>query len=280
MGETETILVATDGSPCAVAAEELGVRLAAQHGWRLLGLYAIDPRQLGGAYLADVAGATGATFSGNFVGHLRQVLEARGEAVLDRLAAACAAARIPFERRVAEGIPADAVCEAARQACLVVLGRTGETGPWARRLLGSTADIAARRSPAPVLVVPGEARPPERILVAFDGGPQAGLAITWAGRLAGRGGALVTVLAIDPDIEEAERVAGVGCALLEAEGSRARAMGKSGDPAEEILAEAKTGFHDLIVMGSSRHSAFRDWVLGGTALHVMHETPVPVLLCR
>jgi nucleotide-binding universal stress UspA family protein len=36
----------------------------------------------------------------------------------------------------------------------------------------------------------------------------------------------------------------------------------------------------MVVMGSSRHTAFRDWVLGGTAARVMHESPVPVLLCR
>jgi nucleotide-binding universal stress UspA family protein len=276
----ETILVPTDGSECAVAAEGLAVALAAEQGWAVLGLYVVDPRLLGGAYVNDVAGAVGATFPGNFVGRLRQVLEARGEAALDRLAAACADVRVPFERRVGHGVPAEAACEAARGACLVALGRVGGGGPWARRLLGSTADTAIRRSPAPVLVVPGPAPPPVSLLVAYDGEAQAGLALTWAARLARKGGRRVAVLAVHADAGEARRIAGVGCAVLETEGIAAAPATGRGDPAEAILAEARTAIHGMVVMGSSRHTAFRDWVLGGTAARVMHESPVPVLLCR
>jgi len=276
----ETIVVATDGSECAVAAEDLAVRLAAEHGWGILGLYAVDPRRMGGAYVTDLAGALGATFPGNFVTVVRQSLEARGEGVLDRLASACAEMSVPFQRRIAQGTAGEAACETARGAFLVALGRTGEAGPGARRLLGSTADTAARRSPAPVLVVPREARHPRRILVAFDGGPQAGLAITWAARLGRKSAQPVTVLSVHADAEEAARVAGVGCALVGAEGVAARPAHGHAEPAEEILAEVQTASHDLVIMGSSRHTAFRDWVLGGTAARVMHQSPVPVLLCR
>jgi len=277
---SETILVPTDGSACAIAAEDLAVGLAAEQGWRIFGLYVVDARLLGGAYVTDLAGAIGATFPGNFVGRLRQVLEARGEAVLDRLAAACAEARVPFERQIGHGIPAEAACAAAREACLMALGRVGGAGPWARRLLGSTADAATRRSPAPVLVVPGESPSPRSVLVAFDGEAQAGLALTWAARLARKAGRRVTVLAVHADAEEARRIAGLGCAMLEAEGIAATAAAGHGDPAGEILAEVQTRSHGLVVMGSSRHTAFRDWILGGTAARVMHASPVPVLLCR
>jgi nucleotide-binding universal stress UspA family protein len=208
------------------------------------------------------------------------VLEARGEAVLDRLAAACAEARVPFERRVGHGVPAEAACEAARDACAVALGRVGGARPWARRLLGSTADTAIRRSPVPVLVVPGPSRPPASLLVAYDGEAQAGLALTWAARLAKKGGRRVAVLAVHAGPGEASRIAGVGCAVLETEGISAAPATGRGDAAEAILAEIHTAAYGMVVMGSSRHTAFRDWVLGGTAARVMHESPVPVLLCR
>ncbi len=276
----DRILVPTDGSERAVAAEDLAISLAAEQGWGIIGLYLVDPRLLGGAYVNDVAGAIGATFPGNFVGRLRQALEARGEAALDRLAAACAEAGVPCKRRLGHGVPADAACEAAREACLVALGRVGGGGPWALRLLGSTADAAIRRSPAPVLVVPAPARPPASLLVAYDGGAQAGLALTWAARLARTGGRRVAVLAVHGDPEEARRIAGVGCAVLEADRIAAAASTGRGDPVEAILAEVRTANHGMVVMGSSRHTAFRDWVLGGTAARVMHESPVPVLLCR
>lgn len=276
----EPVLVATDGSECATAAEKAAVAMAADHGWPLVGLYVVDPRLLGGAYVTDLAGALGATFPGNFAAQVQRILEARAEAVLDCLASACAEAGVPFERRIGRGIPGDVACAAARGACLVVLGRTGEAGRWARRLLGSTAEAASRRSPVPVLVVAGESRSPRSILVAYDAGPQSGLALTWAARLAGKAGRPVTVFTVHPVGDEARRIAGVGCALLEADGIAARAACGHADPADEILAETRTAPHDLVVMGSSRHSAFMDWVLGGTAARVMHESPVPVLLCR
>jgi len=235
---SDTVVVATDGSPCALEAERIAVRLAAEHGWSLLGLYVVDARRMGGAYLTDLAGALGATFRGNFAGRLARVLEERGKVVLEGLAAACAEAQVPFEARIGHGVAGEAVCRAAGDACLLVLGRTGEAGPWGRRLLGSTAEAASRRSPASVLVVPGESRQPRSLLVAYDGGPQSGLAITWAARLARGKGHPVTVLAVHPDGEEAGRIAGVGCALLEVDGLSAVAARGHADPAEEILAEA------------------------------------------
>jgi nucleotide-binding universal stress UspA family protein len=276
----DSILVATDGSPCALAAEQIALSLAAEHGWGILGLHVVDVRRMGGAYLTDLAGAVGATSGGSLAGRLTGVLEERGKAVLETLAAACAEARIPFEARMRHGVPAVAVCQAAWDACLVVLGRLGDAGPWARRLLGSTVEAASRRSPASVLVVPGVSRRLRSLLVAYDGGPQSGLAIGWAARLARGKAARVTVLAVDPDVEEAKRIAGVGCALLDVEGIAATAAVGRGGPAEEILAEIGTSSHDLVILGSSRHTVFRDWVLGGTASRVMHESPVPVLLCR
>jgi len=276
----DSILVATDGSPAGMAAERLALALAAEHGWGILGLYVVDARRMGGAYLTDLAGALGATFPGNFAGRLGRVLEERGKVVLEGLAAACAEAQVPFEAWIRHGVAGDAVCRAARDAFLLVLGRSGEAGPWSRRLLGSTAEAASRRSPASVVVVPGECGQLRSLLVAYDGGPQSGLAITWAARLARRTARRVTVLAVDANVEEAKRIAGVGCALLEADGITAVAAHGRSEPAGEILAEAGTSAHDLVIMGSSRHTAFRDWMLGGTASRVMHESSVPVLLCR
>jgi nucleotide-binding universal stress UspA family protein len=276
----DLILVATDGSPCALASEDFALALAREHGWGIRGLYVVDPRYLGGAFVADLAGALGTTVPSNFTGRLREILEARGQAVLDRLGEASAQAHVPFERRMERGHPGGAVCEAASGTCLVALGRVGDTDSWARRLLGSTADLVARHAPVSVLVVPGPVEPPRSILVAYGGGPQSGLALLWAARLARPAALPVTVLTVQPDVEEARRIAAVGAALLETEGVVARVLAGTGHPAEKILAETHEARHGLLIVGSSRHSAFRSWLLGGTPARLMHESPVPVLLCR
>src|SRR3989304_3259348 len=45
-----------------------------------------------------------------------------------------------------------------------------DAGPWSRRLWGSPAEAASRRSPASVVVVPGECGQLRSLLVAYDGG--------------------------------------------------------------------------------------------------------------
>ncbi|MCK4620820.1 MAG: universal stress protein [Desulfuromonadales bacterium] len=53
-----------------------------------------------------------------------------------------------------------------------------------------------------------------------------------------------------------------------------------GQPAEVILAEARTLSADLIVMGTHRHSAIGEALLGSTAHKVLHRSEIPVLLVR
>lgn len=51
-------------------------------------------------------------------------------------------------------------------------------------------------------------------------------------------------------------------------------------PKEAILEEAKKRGVDLIVMGSHRHSALADAMLGTTTMKVLHSSSIPVLVVR
>lgn len=57
-------------------------------------------------------------------------------------------------------------------------------------------------------------------------------------------------------------------------------VGKSGHPADVIIAQAEKGDYDLIVMGSHGHSALGNLMLGSVATKVLAHTKVPVLLVR
>jgi nucleotide-binding universal stress UspA family protein len=54
---------------------------------------------------------------------------------------------------VTEGVPAAVLCEAAKDADLIVIGH-GHHGSLRQRLLGSVAQEVMRYSPCPVVVVP------------------------------------------------------------------------------------------------------------------------------
>ncbi|WP_305044435.1 universal stress protein [Geoalkalibacter sp.] len=53
-----------------------------------------------------------------------------------------------------------------------------------------------------------------------------------------------------------------------------------GNPAVEIIEQARAVKADLIIMGTHRHTVLGDAVLGHTANKVMHRAEIPVLLVR
>jgi nucleotide-binding universal stress UspA family protein len=134
------------------------------------------------------------------------------------------------------------------------------------------------------------------VLVAFDGSPDAALALEHAvglaqvfrGRLAivavvppppafawqAPGGARIAHDALQGDLQKGLREAAdsvpddlpLTTRLLD------------GDPAREILRAAREGDHDLIVMGSRGRGRVTAALLGSVSQRVMHESPVPVMI--
>jgi nucleotide-binding universal stress UspA family protein len=58
------------------------------------------------------------------------------------------------------------------------------------------------------------------------------------------------------------------------------AMAIEGSPAEGILAQAESGGHDLVVMGSRGRGAMGSLFLGSVSSNVLQQSPVPVLIVR
>ena len=132
------------------------------------------------------------------------------------------------------------------------------------------------------------------ILVAVDGSPDAGAALRHAAELARDQNARLTLLSV---ASAPSSTAGVGGAAppdpldLHAQMLREGAASvpqdasvttllERGDPADAILATAKRGGHDLIVMGSHGHSRIHRALLGSVSEKVLKTSPLPVLLMR
>ncbi len=142
----ERILVPTDGSECAAAAEARAVALAEQYGATVYALFVADVRM-------------SPVYGGTTDDEVRDLLDEDlpTDAVVER----CEAAGVPVETAIRVGVPARAIREYAEEvgADLLVVGTHGRTG-LDRLLLGSVSERVVRTSPVPVLVVP----PPEGAL--------------------------------------------------------------------------------------------------------------------
>lgn len=223
-------------------------------------------------------------------------LEAELRERLDAQAAARGLDRVQHARRVELGPPYRALLArvATAGSGLIVLGAAVGGRPR-RRLLGSTADRLLRKAGCPLLVVrPGCAMPPARVLLATDLSPTAvgvlrrGLEVALPGDGARPDVEVLFVHTVGSETsihftpEQMHRLAEeelwrVAQAALP-DGPTVRCNVRQGYVAEEILAEVESWKPDLLVVGTHGASGLERALLGSVAAQVVHDAPCSVLV--
>ena len=185
MNTIQTILHPTDFSESADHAFRLACSLARDHEARLVLLHVVP-------VAAPVAsGMLVGAFSTEWVDDEEPRLTERMEAMRENHP------DIPIEWRIAKGNVIDGILGAADdvEAGLIVMGTHGRTG-ITRFLLGSVAEKVVRHAPCSVLVARPHGDPPpfRHILVPVDFSEYSKRAVEEAGDLAGRTGAMLTLM--------------------------------------------------------------------------------------
>ena len=139
-----------------------------------------------------------------------------------------------------------------------------------------------------------------RILVAFDGSTHARRALKEAADLARAGDGELTVLSVAPNpsawvlggpvappINMSELQEGIEASYREELDDAVQALPDdlratlkllTGRAAEEIVKEATSGGHDLVVVGSRGRGEVKSLFLGSVSQHVSQASPIPVLI--
>ena len=126
----------------------------------------------------------------------------------------------------------------------------------------------------------------EKLLVPLDGTAESAVALPIARAMARATGATVTLLRVlaadeeDRTTREAQRELDGIAAELTAGGLTARTVVQTGDPAQTIVAHARMGEADLIVMRTHGRAGLARAVAGSVAERVLTQSPVPLLLLR
>ncbi len=279
----KSILVCTDGSRHGDVACEYAVYLTRRLQAQLTGVHVLDSRMLEGPLMADISGWIGAQPYGSQLQQFREMLEQKGNAIIEAFNDRCAKAGVDGEGLIRMGHPSRVLIEEEVRAELVILGQRGSHADLVGEALGSTAERVVRHSIKPCMVTPPAFREINKIMAAYDGSAHASQALHEAIELALSLNAELIILSVaeEDDGERMNEISREGMRLAEAHECRAVNL-VSEDPrsSRAILDNAREQGCDLIVMGAYGHSRIRELILGSTTTYVMTHADMPVMLVR
>lgn len=139
-----------------------------------------------------------------------------------------------------------------------------------------------------ILLVPEIERPKsivfDRILIAWNASRESTRAVAEAMPYLRIAKDVSVVMVADEPRKEMEGTAGDAIRKhLKHHGIAAelhRVKCRNGNVGETLLAEAKKKRIDLIVLGGYGHTRFREMLLGGVTYHLMHNSPIPLLMAH
>jgi nucleotide-binding universal stress UspA family protein len=188
---------------------------------------------------------------------------------------------VPWDWIDTTGFLEPCVEEAASLADLIVVNRQIDAflAPAMDRL---AADLVVR-SGKPILAVPDSATGLEvagRALVAWDGSDAASMALAAAVPLL-RLARAVTILEVeDGSIRAPAEEAATYLSRHDVHARIIRAPAGEEDASTTILAKAKSGSFDYLVLGGFSHARFIEALFGGVTRRLPIESPIPLFLAH
>jgi nucleotide-binding universal stress UspA family protein len=257
------VLCATDFSPAAAVALELGVEIRVVH---------VRP--------SPVPAGCGMACGPMDRKGRDQLIES-----LDRSAQGAIACGLTTRRVLLQGDPAEAMLREARESAadLIAMGRHARGGA-SSAILGSVTERVIKDAACPVLVagslLPPRAEGHRHVLCALDLGETAGATLAHAVAAANALGGDLLVLHVAADGgHQGARSAMAGLvakAPVANQGLQERLV--TGVPGDEILAAARQTGSDLVVVGSHGGRVAKHTFLGSTTLHLLRHCECPLLV--
>lgn len=163
---------------------------------------------------------------------------------------------------------------------LFVLGRRGESASTTQRELGRQVEGVVRALRQPLLTVTESFRPPQRFMIAFDGGmaTRRGVEMIAASPLL-RGLPCHLLMSGQPDRDGPKQVEWARATLATA-GFEVDTQIQPGDAETVIARTLREQAIDLLVMGAFNHSPLRRLFFGSKTTELLRSAKVPTLLLR
>ena len=144
------ILVGIDTSEHSRTAQTYAFHLARRLGATLIGVHVVDIVSIEGSFFHDISGSLGLEPYLDFSTRMREVLNARGKAVLEDFAQAAKREAIAAETVLEMGVVPNQLCERAKATDLLMIGHRGVNERFSTGLLGRPPKACAQIAAADV----------------------------------------------------------------------------------------------------------------------------------
>jgi len=276
----KNVLVPIDGSDHSRAAIDCGIWFVEHFQGTLFGQHVIDTASIEGTFFHDISGSMGFEPYLDFTTKMREVLEERGKGLLEELGERCSNQGIRCETFLDMGIVPNEICERAKVADLVILGRRGINEEFSTGLLGSTSESVTRKCPRPVLVTTNKFKAIQNPLLAYDGSQRSSSAMESAAEFCNQLHLPLTVLFVPREEGLEEKVFQEARSYLGSYGLDVRYETAKGYPEQRIVEHLRDLNYDLLFIGAYGHRRIIELVLGSTTEYVLRNSPCPIFLKR
>lgn len=165
---------------------------------------------------------------------------------------------------------------------LFVWGRRGETSETAKpkRNLGRNVESVVRALHTPILSVTDNFRPPQRTMIAFDGGSLTRRGVEYVAASPLFEGQTIHVLMSGPARQDNPKQMAWAQETLAAAGREVVPLLIPGEVGEVIARSISDQAIDLLVMGAYAHSPLRSLLFGCMTNTMLGSSTIPTLLMR
>ena len=267
------VIVGIDGSPSSLTASMYAFQIGGYYQIPVVGVYVVDQRLIEESFLTDLAGLLGFTVYEGFSSKVKEFFEKQADVILDEFSLIGRKERVRVSVFQTTGVPYEEILNQADKEDLIVLGKKSRK-PIKGFLLGSTADIVSRRSPAPVMLIPERYIELKRAVVAYDGSDNSESALKTALEFSNIYGSRVEVIHVGESDEKIK--------------SRIESLSEHGNLSfhnlqgipEEVIVSYCRENADILFMGAYSKGYLKELILGSVTSFVVHNLEIPIYLAK
>jgi nucleotide-binding universal stress UspA family protein len=264
-----TILIGLDGSASSNGALELATQWAQSHGARLTGLAIVDePTIAAGAFETDHDDS------------LLRDAHVRADRVLEDFVRHCAARGVHGEILKEVGTPGERILACSKASDLIMVGNQANFHSATQDWDDDTTLLLFRQSSRPIVTVPEAFFDNPRVVIAYNGNPEADRALQAYVSLGLAETREIHVLAIAEDLASAASVARQAVDYLEKHDIKASLQTRKplNSVGATIVQEVNDRDAGFVVMGACGRSWLREFIFGSTTSEVVASVQVPIFL--